>query len=40
MSAEIAPDCGGKPLDSPRLAVLADVHADRSVRSAVFIEVK
>jgi hypothetical protein len=36
----IATDCGGKPLDAPRLVVPGDVHAGRAVSGLVSIEVK
>ena len=36
----IATDCGGKELEAPRLVVPGDIHAGRSVRGVVSIEVK
>jgi hypothetical protein len=36
----IATDCGGKPLDAPRLIVPGDLHAGRAVNGVVSIEVR
>ena len=36
----IAPDCGGKPLDAPRLVVPNDKHGGRAVKGVVSIAVK
>ena len=38
--AVLATDCGGKPLEAPRLIVPGDGHAGRAVRGVVTIEVK
>jgi len=38
--ALVATDCGGKPLEAPRLVVPGDNHAGRAVRGVVTIEVK
>jgi hypothetical protein len=36
----IATDCGGKPLEAPRLVVPGDNHAGRAVRGVVTIDVR
>jgi hypothetical protein len=36
----IATDCGGKPLDAPRLVVPGDKHGGRAVKGVVSIDVK
>jgi hypothetical protein len=38
--AIIATDCGGKPLDAPRLVVPGDKHGGRAVKGVVSMEVK
>jgi len=38
--ALVATDCGGKPLEAPRLIVPGDSHAGRAVRGVVTIEVR
>ena len=38
--AIVATDCGGKPLEAPRLIVPGDAHAGRAVRGVVTIEVR
>ena len=38
--AIIATDCGGKPLDAPRLVMPNDKHGGRAVKGVVSLEVK